>query len=146
MKDEHCILLGVFALILFLIITNGYFSSNKNRIEGMTDMSSSSSDNGSSSKGSDTMADKSKTHLDNLKATHESLCNKVLCSNDEYKKNYGDTAITLHDIINKLMVVKMNSIYPDDTPDVVIKKLAELNTLYNSKHALNDVVSNLDQK
>ena len=145
MKDEHCILLGVFALILLLIITNGYFTRNTN-IEGMTDMSSSNNNNGSSStKGSDTMADKSKTHLDKLKATHESLCNKVLCTNEEYKKNYGDTAITLHDIINKLMVMKMNSIYPDDTPDIVIGKLAELNTLYNSKQSLNDVVGNLDK-
>jgi hypothetical protein len=145
MKEEYFILLGVFALILLLVITNGYFAGNKKNVEGMTVMSSSSTDNGTTKSG-DTMADKSKTHLDGLKATHESLCNKVLCDNEEYKKNYGDTAITLHDIIDKLMVMKMNSIYPDDTAEVVIAKLAELNTLYNSKHSLNDVVGSLDKK
>ena len=144
MKEEYFMFLGVFAFILLLLITNSYFRGNKN-VEGMTSMSSSSTDS-STTNNDDTMADKSKTHLDGLKATNEALGNKILATNQEYKKNYGDTAITLHDIINKLMVVKMNSIYPDDTPDVVIKKLAELNTLYNSKHALNDVVSNLDQK
>ena len=83
--------------------------------------------------------------LEKLKATHEELGNKVLATNKDYKKNYGETAVTMHDIINKLMVMKMNSIYPDDAPDVVINKLAELNTLYNSKHSLNDVVANLDK-
>ena len=134
--------LGVFAFILLLIITNTYFGSKKN-VEGMTDMSSSSKDN--SGQGANTMADKSGEHLDKLKETHEALGNKVLATNKDYKKNYGETAVTLHDIINKLMVMKMGSIYPDDTPEVVITKLAELNTLYNSKHSLNDVVSNLDK-
>jgi len=145
MKEEYFMFLGIFAFILLLLITNSYFGGKKN-IEGMTAMNASEDDKGSStSTDNNTMADKSKQHLDGLKATHESLCNKVLCTNQEYKKNYGDTAITLHDIINKLMVMKMNSIYPDDTPDVVIKKLAELNTLYNSKQSLNDVVGSLDK-
>ena len=145
MKEEYFMFLGVFAFILLLLITNSYFGGKKN-VEGMTSMSSSDDDKGSSTtKDNDSMAVNSKKHLDKLKETHESLCNKVLCTNQEYKKNYGDTAITLHDIINKLMVMKMNSIYPDDTPDIVIGKLAELNTLYNSKQSLNDVVGNLDK-
>ena len=142
MKEEYYMFLGVFAFILLLIITNSYFGSKKS-VEGMTDMSSSG--NANSGKGPNTVADKSGDNLEKLKATHEELGNKVLATNKDYKKNYGETAVTMHDIINKLMVMKMNSIYPDDTPDVVITKLAELNTLYNSKHSLNDVVANLDK-
>jgi hypothetical protein len=142
MKEEYYMFLGVFAFILLLIITNSYFGSKKS-VEGMTDMSSSG--NANSGKGPNTVADKSGDHLEKLKATHEELGNKVLATNKDYKKNYGETAVTMHDIINKLMVMKMNSIYPDDAPDVVINKLAELNTLYNSKHSLNDVVANLDK-
>jgi len=136
MKEEYFIYLGVFGIILIAIMINSYFLKPKK--EGLTNMNS-------DDKQSNTLGSMSKDHVEALKKTHESIGNKVLSTNPEYKKNYGETAVTMHDIINKLMVMKMNSIYPDDTPDVVITKLAELNTLYNSKHSLNDVVANLDK-
>jgi hypothetical protein len=40
----------------------------------------------------------------------------------------------------------MNSIYPEDEPDVIMSKLGELNTLFNSKQSLNDVVANLGKQ
>jgi hypothetical protein len=135
MKENNFIYLGIFGIILILIMINGYFSDKQpKRMEGLTNMSE------------DTLASKSKTHLDKLTEKHEFLGNKILDTNPEYKKNYEQTGVTLHDIINKMMVMKMNSIYPEDTSDVIMSKLGELNTLYNSKHALNDVVANLGKK
>ena len=129
--------LGLFGIVLIILMVRDFFSKKRKNKEGMTNMESSSSE------GKDTLASKSKDHLDKLIETHEALGNKVLASNTEYKKNYEQTAVTLHDIINKMMVVKMNSIYPDDEPDIIMGKLSELNTLYSSKNSLNDVVANL---
>jgi len=129
--------LGLFGIVLIILMVRDFFSKKRKNKEGMTNMESSSSE------GKDTLASKSKDHLDKLTETHEALGNKVLASNTEYKKNYEQTAVTLHDIINKMMVVKMNSIYPDDEPDIIMGKLSELNTLYSSKNSLNDVVANL---
>jgi hypothetical protein len=137
MKEEYFIYLGVFGVILIAIMINSYFLK-KPKVEGLENMNSDGNQK-------DTLGSNSKDHLDKLKQTHESVGNKVLATNEQYKKNYGETAVTLHDIINKIMVMKMNSIYPDDPSDVVLKKLGELNTLYQSKTALNDVVANLDK-
>lgn len=135
MKENNFIYLGVFGIILILIMINGYFTDKQpKKMEGLTNMAE------------DTLASKSKTHLDKLTEKHEFLGNKVLASNPEYKKNYEQTGVTLHDIINKMMVMKMNSIYPEDEPDVIMSKLGELNTLFNSKQSLNDVVANLGKQ
>ena len=133
MKEEYFIYLGVFGVILIAIMINSYFLKPKK--EGLANMNSDETQN--------TLGSMSKDHVEALKKTYESVGNKVLSTNPEYKKNYGETAVTLHDIINKMMVVKMNSIYPDDEPDVIMGKLSELNTLYSSKNSLNDVVANL---
>ena len=135
MKEEYFIYLGVFGVILIAIMINSYFLKPKK--EGLANMNSDET--------KDTLGSMSKDHVEALKKTHESVGNKVLATNPEYKKNYGETAVTLHDIINKTMVVKMNSIYPDDPADVVLRKLGELNTLYQSKTSLNDIVANLDK-
>lgn len=135
MKEEYFIYLGVFGIILIAIMINSYFLKPKK--EGLANMNSDETQN--------TLGSMSKDHVEALKKTYESVGNKVLSTNPEYKKNYGETAVTLHDIINKTMVVKMNSIYPDDPADVVLRKLGELNTLYQSKTSLNDVVANLDK-
>jgi hypothetical protein len=137
MKEDYFMYLGLFGIVLIILMVRDFFSKKRKNKEGMTNMESTSSE------GKDTLASKSKDHLDKLTETHEALGNKVLASNAEYKKNYEQTAVTLHDIINKMMVVKMNSIYPDDEPDVIMGKLGELNTLYSSKNSLNDVVANL---
>jgi len=137
MKEDYFMYLGLFGIVLIILMVRDFFSKKRKNKEGMTNMESSSSE------GKDTLASKSKDHLDKLTETHEALGNKVLASNTEYKKNYEQTAVTLHDIINKMMVVKMNSIYPDDEPDIIMGKLSELNTLYSSKNSLNDVVANL---
>jgi hypothetical protein len=134
MKENNFIYLGVFGIILIIVMINSYIVDKPKNKEGLTNMAE------------DTLASKSKTHLDKLTEKHEFLGNKVLASNPEYKKNYEQTGVTLHDIINKMMVMKMNSIYPDDTPDVVMSKLGELNTLFNSKQSLNDVVANLGKQ
>jgi hypothetical protein len=136
MKEEYFIYLGVFGVILIAIMINSYFLKPKK--EGLANMNSDETQN--------TLGSMSKDHVEALKKTHESVGNKVLANNPEYKKNYGETAVTLHDIINKTMVVKMNSIYPDDPADVVLRKLGELNTLYQSKTSLNDVVANLEKQ
>jgi hypothetical protein len=136
MKEEYFIYLGVFGVILIAIMINSYFLKPKK--EGLSNMNSDETQ--------DTLGSNSKDHLDKLKQKHESVGNKVLTTNEQYKKNYGETAVTLHDIINKTMVMKMNSIYPDDPADVVLQKLGELNTLYQSKTSLNDVVANLDKQ
>jgi hypothetical protein len=135
MKEEYFIYLGVFGVILIAIMINSYFLKPKK--EGLANMNSDETQ--------DTLGSNSKDHLDKLKQKYESVGNKVLTTNEQYKKNYGETAVTLHDIINKTMVVKMNSIYPDDPADVVLQKLGELNTLYQSKTSLNDVVANLEK-
>ena len=139
MTEKYFMYLGVFGVILIIIMINSYITDKPKKTEGFGNIKS-------SEKNKDTLASKSKPHLDKLTETYEALDNKVLISNPEYKKNYEQTAVTLHDIINKMMVVKMNSIYPDDEPDVIMSKLGELNTLFNSKHSLNDVVSNLGKK
>ena len=139
MKEDYFMYLGVFGIVLIIIMLHDFFTNKRKNKEGMTSMGSENN----KEKVKDTLASKSKPHLDKLTETHEALDNKVLASNPEYKKNYEQTAVTLHDIIDKLMVVKMNSIYPDDEPSVIMSKLGELNTLYSSKHSLNDVVSNL---
>ena len=136
MKEEYFIYLGVFGVILIAIMINSYFLKPKK--EGLANMNSDETQN--------TLGSMSKDHVEALKKTHESVGNNVLANNPEYKKNYGETAVTLHDIINKTMVVKMNSIYPDDPADVVLRKLGELNTLYQSKTSLNDVVANLEKQ
>ena len=136
MKEEYFIYLGVFGVILIAIMINSYFLKPKK--EGLANMNSDETQ--------DTLGSNSKDHLDKLKQKYESVGNKVLTTNEQYKKNYGETAVTLHDIINKTMVVKMNSIYPDDPADVVLRKLGELNTLYQSKTSLNDVVANLEKQ
>jgi len=136
MKEEYFIYLGVFGVILIAIMINSYFLKPKK--EGLANMNSDETQN--------TLGSMSKDHVEALKKTYESVGNKVLANNPEYKKNYGETAVTLHDIINKTMVVKMNSIYPDDPADVVLRKLGELNTLYQSKTSLNDVVANLEKQ
>lgn len=139
MTEKYFMYLGVFGVILIIIMINSYITDKPKKTEGFGNINSNEKDK-------DTLASKSKPHLDKLTETHEALDNKVLISNPEYKKNYEQTAVTLHDIINKMMVVKMNSIYPDDEPDVIMGKLGELNTLFNSKHSLNDVVANLGKK
>lgn len=139
MTEKYFMYLGVFGVILIIIMINSYITDKPKKTEGFGNINSNEKDK-------DTLASKSKPHLDKLTETHEALDNKVLISNPEYKKNYEQTAVTLHDIINKMMVVKMNSIYPDDEPDVIMGKLGELNTLFNSKHSLNDVVVNLGKK
>jgi hypothetical protein len=136
MKEEYFIYLGVFGIILIAIMINSYFLKPKK--EGLANMNSDETQN--------TLGSMSKDHVEALKKTYESVGNKVLANTPEYKKNYGETAVTLHDIINKTMVVKMNSIYPDDPADVVLRKLGELNTLYQSKTSLNDVVANLEKQ
>jgi len=141
MTEKYFMYLGFFGVILIIIMINSYITDKPKKTEGFGNINSNEKD-----KSRDTLASKSKPHLDKLTETHEALDNKVLISNPEYKKNYEQTAVTLHDIINKMMVVKMNSIYPDDEPDVIMGKLGELNTLFNSKHSLNDVVVNLGKK
>ena len=75
MKENNFIYLGIFGIILILIMINGYFTDKPKKKEGLTNMAE------------DTLASKSKTHLDKLTEKHEFLGNKVLASNPEYK-NY----------------------------------------------------------
>ena len=137
MKEEYFLYLGIFGIILIMLILNSYFLDKSKNKEGLVNMDANKED---------TLASKSKPHLEKLQEKHITLENKVLANNPEYKTNYEQTGVTLHDIINKMMLMKMNSIYPDDDSDTIMRKLTELNTLYQSKHSLNDVVAYLSKQ
>ena len=127
MMKEDTIIFIVFVMVLIV----GYnlfkaFWNNKPLVEGLANMS---------------LAGNSKAVVESIKSKNEAIGNEVLLNNPEYTQNYEDICTELYDSVNLKLVKKMLSLDPTGDDTVFIKGLSDLNTLYQSKAALNDTLS-----
>jgi hypothetical protein len=127
MTKEDTIIFIVFVMVLIV----GYnlfkaFWNNKPLVEGLANMS---------------LAGNSKAVVESIKSKNEAIGNEVLLNNPEYKQNYEDICTELYDSVNLKLVKKMLSLDPTGDDAAFIKGLTDLNTLYQSKAALNDTLS-----
>ena len=127
MMKEDTIIFIVFVMVLIV----GYnlfkaFWNNKPVVEGLANMS---------------LAGNSKAVVESLKSKNEAIGNEVLLTNPDYKQNYEDICTELYDSVNLKLVKKMLTLDPTGDDAAFIKGLSDLNTLYQSKAALNDTLS-----
>jgi hypothetical protein len=89
------------------------------------------------------LAESSGANLEKTKKLVEALENKVLLTNASYNVNYSDKCSTLYDAINYMMVKLVANI--DITSEgQMYAHLTMLNTLYQSKSAINDTLKFID--
>ncbi len=125
-----CFAFGI--LLLKIILT--YFWK-RNMVEGLENQQASTGDSG--------LAESSGANLAATKKLVEALENKVLLTNASYNVNYSDKCSAIYDAINYMMVeyvanmdfTSKSQIYP---------QLTVLNTLYQSKSAINDTLKFID--
>jgi hypothetical protein len=89
------------------------------------------------------LAESSGANLDATKKLVEALENKVLLTNASYNVNYSDKCIDLYDAINYMMVELVANM--DITNEgQMYAHLTMLNTLHQSKQAVNDTLKFID--
>ena len=141
MKEEYFIYLGVFAVILIMLILNSYVFNKIRMTEGLETMDTNSSKEDSTSK----LAGNAVKHLEKLKASNEALGNKLLLDHPEYTDTYGLMIVELDKYRDNQSVLLATDIDLSASDAVIIKKLADLNTLTQSKVALNSIAEYLSK-
>jgi len=141
MKEEYFIYLGVFAVILIMLILNSYVFNKIRMTEGLETMDTNSSKEDSTSN----LAGNAVKHLEKLKASNEALGNKLLLDHPEYNDTYGLMIVELDKYRDNQSVLLATDIDLSASDAVIIKKLADLNTLTQSKVALNSIAEYLSK-
>ena len=122
-------LISAFALYkLFTMIWNN------SKVEGLETMKNSTLPTG--------LAVNSTATLATLTTTNEAIRNEVLLTNPVYNQNYSDMCGELYNIVNLKMINTVANLNP--TSPSFMRGLTDLNTLYQSKIALNDTLKTID--
>jgi len=74
----------------------------------------------------------------------EVTTNDLLLTNSTYNTNYSNKCTTMYDIINLQMVKIVAGLDPNGNKAAYIKDLADLNTMFQAKIAINDTLKTID--
>jgi hypothetical protein len=125
-----CFLLGTFVIYKIFIMF-----WQRNMIEGLENQQASTVSSG--------LAESSGANLAATKKLVEALENKVLLTNASYNVNYSDKCSALYDAVNYMMVELVANM--DITNEgQIYAHLTMLNTLHQSKQAINDTLKFID--
>ena len=125
-----CFLLGAFVVYKIFIMF-----WQRNMVEGLENQQASSLASG--------LAESSGVNLAATKKLVEALENKVLLTNASYNVNYSDKCSAMYDAINYMMVELVANMDITNKSQIYTQ-LTNLNTLYQSKQAINDTLKFID--
>jgi hypothetical protein len=125
-----CFAIGV---LVYKIVLRHFWKSTM--FEGLENQQASAVSSG--------LAESSGANLAAAKKQLEALENKVILTNASYNVNYSDKCTTLYDTIN-LMMVDIVANIDISNKSQIYTQLTNLNTLYQSKQAINDTLKFID--
>jgi len=135
MDYEFFLVMISFAIgvLLYKLVLRHFWKSTM--IEGLENQDASTVGSG--------LAESSGANLAATKKLVEALENKVILTNASYNVNYSDKCTAVYDAIN-LMMVDIVANIDISNKSQIYTQLTNLNTLYQSKQAINDTLKFID--